>query len=163
MMTTTSRPTRRRVVASLLTAAVVGVWQTDPAWAQTAGLDVWNLGRLEDQMTEADVTRDKLAAREAFNERLYETNRRIVAEAMAGRQSLSDAAADLWQLNRDVPEYVAVLDVQFRGPTAEARAADNLIRRARMSWHTTAAERTAAVDRLTAEYRAMYGTEPTND
>lgn len=156
-----SRSTRRLFTIVGLIAGSVTVWQTDPAWAREAGLDVWNVGRLEEQLRTSDADRDRLHAQECQQTQRYAVNARIVAEVVRGQRSLVEGGEVLWQINRADPGYVTALECYFHGPTPTARAANNLIQRVRRG-NLPSAERDVAVARLTAEYVRTFGVLPTD-
>ncbi len=73
------RPVRTLSAALLGTAVLWAAGAADLAWAETAGADVWNLGRLEAELREADAAglrwqdeADHTVARHRVNEMLLD-------------------------------------------------------------------------------------------
>jgi hypothetical protein len=142
--------------AAATVALAASAWATDADWARDAGLDVWNLGRLEDQLRACRAEGDRLdqkleesAARAAANWELF----RAVA---AGRRSLAGAAADSLRLNAGSPGFEDTLDFLYPGLAREAQAARNLIRMISLWPELAEPERGRALARLRAEYAADF-------
>ena len=143
----------------LSAAAAVAAWtvEADPAWASALGVDVWNVYRLNAERREADARgkwwdeyRAGLAVR-------FELNAQAVDAVIAGRP-LAAVAARMWADNQTTPGYRHAVELHGRGPTPEAKAADNLIVRVTVRLGATPpAERAAVLARLRAEYRQAYG------
>jgi hypothetical protein len=149
-----------RVPAAAGTAAAIfflTTWASDPAWARAAGLDVWNVGRLEGQLRASRVEAVRLENREAAFQHQYELNRLLVLDVAAGRRPLAAAAADLWAMNKDRPGYAYNMDRTFRGPTVQAKAAHHILYRIALENDLTPAEKAAALARLRPEYAAAFG------
>ena len=89
-------------------------------------------------------------------------NRTVVREVADGRLPLADGAALLWQSNRDERGYVTCLERSFAAPTAEARAARNLIFRVAVELRDDPPRRGPTIARLEAEYARVYGPSPTH-
>lgn len=157
MPTCPARPPRGLTAAGMA-AAVFGLttWAADPTWAKDAGLDVWNVGRLEDQLRACRAEAARLETQEATLAYLIELNRLIVRDVADGRP-LAGAARQLWQANKDRPGFAFALATYFRGPTAEARAADHLVMRVGLDVPLPPAAKARVLVRLRAEYAAAYG------
>jgi hypothetical protein len=155
-----------RVPAAAGTAAAIFVlttWAGDPAWARAAGLDVWNVGRLEDQLRASRAEAVRLENQEAAYLHQYEVNRLLVLDVAAGRRPLAEAADALWGMNKDRPGYAYNLDRNFRGPTVQARAAHHILYRIAMEDDLPPAEKAAALARLRPAYAAAFGAPAPDD
>jgi hypothetical protein len=152
------RPTRILTAAGMAAAIFcLTTWASDPAWARAAGLDVWNVGRLEDQLRACHAEAVRLENQEAAFMHQFETNRLLILDVAAGRRPLAEAAGDLWAMNRDRVGYAYNLDRNFRGPTPQARAAHHILYRIAIEHDLAPAEKAAALARLRPDYAAEFG------
>src|SRR5688572_11402667 len=107
MATRRVRPTRVLTAAGMAVAiGSLATWATDPAWAHAAGLDVWNVGRLEDQLRQCHADAARLEMRHAVLDHQIEATRLLIGEAAAGRVPLAAAAAEVLRANKDRPGYL---------------------------------------------------------
>jgi hypothetical protein len=144
--------------AAAALALGLSAWAADPVWVRVAGLDAWNIGRLEDELRACAAENDRLdreweesAVRSAANWELI----RAVAD---GRRPLGAAAADALRLNAGNPGFLATLDFAHPAPTREAQAALNLIARVATLPELYEPAKSLALTRLRAEYAAEYQT-----
>jgi hypothetical protein len=157
-MVTRPRPARPLVAALAVTvAAWLAAAAADPAWAQAIGVDVWNVGRLEADLAASAAAGERLRAAGDWQLARFEMNQQVVAELAAGRVRLLDAAREMYEGNRDVPGYRAMLPARFpHAPTPEAQSASDLLYRVRIVLDKQPARREAALARLQAEYDATF-------
>jgi len=150
------------LTAALAATVAVGlaVWAADPAWAREAGLDVWNVGRLEDELREHGEESARLEAAQMSQERRFELNDLLVREVYEGRRPLDRAAAELMRVNRESPGFVTVVDRYYKGPTMIAKVADNLMHRIERDDRYPKGRKAEVMARLRAEYAAAYGAAP---
>lgn len=152
------RPTNILPAAGLAAVAFgLATWAADPAWARSAGLDVWNVGRLEDELRKSRAEYLDLEARHVAMREQFEANDQLVRDVYAGRRRLADAAAVLWETNQDMPGFVAVVTAYFRGPTDTAKSAHNILNRIEIDTDLPAGEKARALARLRSEYAAAFG------
>ncbi len=108
-------------------------------------------------MAEAQVEAEWLAAVETDMRARTGYNQTIVRQVIAGRVSLPQAAAALWDANRHDKHFRAILATHFPAATVESQMAANLLVRAGGLLANDPAKRAAVVRRLTDEYRRNYG------
>jgi hypothetical protein len=131
---------------------VAGTALADPVLAESMGLDVWEIGRLERELQAEDQTALKLEADLQATRDLLALNDAILDDVITGRLELSAAAERKWELNQHRAAVRDHLDRLYAGDGYPQKFAQDLISRAKYD------SRGAAVrDRLTREYRAAYG------
>lgn len=138
---------------------VVGAWTraTDARWARAAGLDVWNVPRLEADVRGQEERGDRLSDDLGRSWDRKQVNEQLVRDAVAGRRSLAAAATALWEANESVPGFAVWVNTSFRGPTPVARAAQLLLFRVGEDDGLSAAARAEALARLRTEYMIAFG------
>ena len=129
----------------------------DSAAAEAAGMDVWNIGRLEVELRDTNARGDRLNAEQATNQAQIEVNQSILYDVINGKRKLVEAANQLWIMNQDSPGYADVIPKSRRGPTILAKVAHNIIVRASQELRHTPDEQRATIARLRAEYEAAFG------
>jgi hypothetical protein len=153
-----TRPNRILIPAGIACLVfALTTWAADPAWARSAGLDVWNVGRLENDLRHNQAEYLKLEARHELMLRQFEQNDLLVRDVFAGRRPLAEAAEVLWEANQEMPGFVAVLQVRYRGPSTTAKAAHNILERIAMGLDFPADRKAREFARLRAEYTAAFG------
>jgi hypothetical protein len=158
MATRRIRPSRILIVTGIALAIfALSTWATDPVWARSAGLDVWNVGRLEDELRNCRDENRRLELKHATMTRQFEANEILVHEVFDGRRPLAEAAEVLWESNQDMPGFVAVIHINFRGPTTLAKVAHNILERIALNREIPVGRRAAELTRLRAEYATTYG------
>lgn len=145
------------VAVPVAVVAMLGWVVADPVLAEAAGLDVWNVGRLEDELRETNTAGDKLTAIHAANQSQYQLNQAILFDVIAGKRKLAVAAEQLWKMNHLLPSYVYVIPARCKGPTIIAKVAHNIMCSASQELHHTPDEQRAMIARLRAEYEAAFG------
>lgn len=152
------RPVRTLTAALSGTAALWAAGVSDPAWAESVGVDVWNIGRLEADLRESSATGRRWDERLEQRGVQMQRNELLAAAVWAGRP-LPGAAAQLWAENRADSGFRYAVEYTCPGPTTEARAASNLIGRVdrQLVERATPDQRAAVLARLRAEYEAAYG------
>jgi hypothetical protein len=112
---------------ALVLLVLVGAVAANPTWAAALGIDVWNLPALRERL-ETDAERSR-----SFDHQSAEIRRRIdlkdqlVADLIAGRNTLADVTQEFLALNRDQPGYATTLQASFPGQTDEERTARNVL------------------------------------
>ncbi len=146
------------VVAVAVTAiSMVGIVLGDSQMVEAAGLDVWNVGRLEDQLRAANVTSERLIVQQDANQSQFQLNRTIVYDVINGKRKLHDAAEQLWKMNGHTHGYMYVIPTTRSGPTIIAKVAHNIIALIVTELQQNPIQRIATIHRLRAEYEATYG------
>ena len=129
----------------------------DPTSAEAAGMDVWNIGRLEVELRESNARGSRLNAEHATNQAQIEVNQSILYDVINGKRTLAEAANQLWKMNQDSPGYTDFIPKARRGPTMLAKVAHNIIVRASQELHEKPTGRRALIARLRAEYVVAFG------
>ncbi|QEL16332.1 hypothetical protein [Limnoglobus roseus] len=147
-----------RVLSAALPITVLilaGTAYADPVLAESLGLDVWEVGRLENDLRAAEACGDRLEAEFQSLQELMAVNDVILADVAAGRLELSAAARRKWELNRHRPTIRDHLNRHCRGRTGEEKVAHDLCRRIGQEYRA-APDFDALVRRLHAEYETAY-------
>ncbi len=129
----------------------------DPKLAEATGLDVWNVGRLEDQLRAANVTGDQLILQQEANLSQFQMNRAIIHDVVNGKRKLHIAAEQLWKMNQHTHGYIYVIPFTRSGPTIIAKVAHNIIAILVAELMPYPIQKEATIARLRAEYEATYG------
>lgn len=145
--------TRPRLATLALALPVFAAGVVHPTWAQSTGIDVWNVPALQDQLRTSADESERLDGAEHEVQRRIAMKESLVAELIAGRAALADVTAQFTEMNATRPAYVAAIRESFPGATDEEKAARNVIYYALA--RATAAEHDAVARRLDAELRQM--------
>lgn len=124
-----TRPLVRRLLLTLaaLALSVGAASALSPGWVRSAGLDVWNVPRLERAVNEAAEQNRQLDEEDAEIRHRIREKEVLVAELIAGRTTLADVTARFLVLNHPYPEYTRMIRVSYPGSSDEERAARNVI------------------------------------
>lgn len=136
---------------------MVGLVLCDTKMSEAAGLDVWNVGRLEDQLRVANIMGDLLALKQSANLSQFQLNRAIIYDVANGKRKLHDAAEQLWKMNQHTHGYIYIIPTTRSGPTIIAKVAHNIIAILVAELMPYPIHREATIARLRAEYEATYG------
>jgi hypothetical protein len=120
------RPAVRRCALGALALISLG-FVLHPAWAQSAGVDVWNLPGLQRQLREADDEDRRLSADNAELMRCLRAKEATVADLLAGRVTLAEAADRFSLLNASRPQCAARVRECYAGSTDREKYAQNVI------------------------------------
>ncbi len=129
----------------------------DRASAEFAGMDVWNIGRLEVELRDTNAKGNQLNAEHATSQAQIEVNQSILYDVIDGKWKLAAAANQLWKMNLLSPGYSDVIPKSRQGPTILAKVAHNIIVRAAQELYEKPTGRRALIARLRAEYEAAFG------
>jgi hypothetical protein len=152
----------RGVLTRLAVLAAVGgaVVVARPGWLAAAGLDVWHLPALRQQI-ETDIER---AAAIDAEEELVETRilnkDRLAAELAAGRTTLAAATDEFLAMNHDRPVTLAALRETYRSADDRELAARNVLGFVEQHRFPTPAAKAAALARLAADFRRLFPAAP---
>lgn len=148
--TWTARP---RLLTAALALPLLAAGVAHPTWAKSAGVDVWNVPALEEQMRASAGESDRLEAAEEEVHRRIAVKEALVAELLAGRSTLAEVTARFTELNATRPDFVATIRQAFPGVSDHEAATRNVIGYALL--RAPAADRSAVARRLDAELRQM--------
>lgn len=146
-------------VFGLTVCGLAGVGFAHSSLAEAAGMDVWNLPALQEQLDDATERRADLDAQdEAVHHRIV-MKEHLIGELVAGRATLAETTDVFLELNRDTP---AMATARRADPTADDREATarNVIGFAEVYTYPSAARRADALHRLADEYRAAFPGSP---
>ncbi len=135
---------------------LLGLVLCDSKLAEAAGLDVWNVGRLEDQLRAANVTCDRLIVQQDANQAQFQLNRAIIYDVANGKRKLHVAAEQLWKMNGHTHGYISVIPMRT-GPTIIAKVAHNIIAILDAELMPYPIQKKSTIARLQAEYEATFG------
>lgn len=144
----------RCLTAAAFALAGVTTFAVAPSWAESAGLDVWNLPKLERDVEVTVAQNKQLAVQDGDIQQRIAIKEVLVADLIAGRVSLAEVTAEFMALNQSRPEYMALIRDEFPGETDELKVAHNVINYARHRL-TDRADRARVLGRLEAELAQM--------
>lgn len=145
------------VAVPIAIVAMLGWVVVDPVLAEAAGIDVWNVGRLEDELRDANIAGDQLTKINNANQSQYQMNFAILYDVINGKRKLSVAAEQLWKMNQQSSGYSYVIPSIRKGPTIVAKVAHNVMYNASQELRQNPVQQREVVARLRAEYEAAYG------
>ena len=130
-----------------------GALVVHPTWAESIGVDVWNVPALNKQVRASVDEGDRLASEDDEVLRRIAIKESIVIELIFGRTTLAEATEQFVALNSARPTYLDELRNAFPGATDQEKFARNVISFAvsRVPPH----ERPALSSRLETELRQM--------
>jgi hypothetical protein len=144
---------RRRVVAASFLLASVGVLIAHPTWAQSLGVDVWNVPALNQEIRGyADNSREIDEECEVILHRIA-VKESIAADLIAHRITLAEATERFTILNESRPDYMLAIRSAHPGKTDQEKMARNVISFAQTQ--AVPADRPALTQRLEAELQQM--------
>jgi|GEM_PF-5102274 len=145
------------VAVPIAVIAILGWVVVDPVLAEAAGIDVWNVGRLEDELRDANRKGDQLSTLNQTLQSQYQVNQAIVYDVINGKRKLTVAAEQLWKMNHQSSGYAYVITSIRKGPTIIAKVAHNIMCNATQELSQNPVQQRELVARLRAEYEAAYG------
>ncbi len=145
------------VAVPIAVMVMLGWVAADPVLAEAAGIDVWNVGRLEDELRDANIAGDELTKINTANQSQYQMNQAILYDVINGKRKLAIAADQLWKMNQQSSGYLHVIPAIRKGPTIVAKVAHNLICNASQELCQNPLQQRQVVARLRAEYEAAFG------
>jgi hypothetical protein len=124
-----NRPTVRRLlfVPAVLAGVVAVAFAANPAWARSAGLDVWNAAELAREKEEVIEQGRELAAVDDEICRRIAVKEAVVRDVIDGRTTLADATAQFMALNEPYPANLRMIRETYPGSTDEEKTARNVI------------------------------------
>jgi hypothetical protein len=108
-------------------AVIVAVaFAANPAWARSAGLDVWNASALAREHQAALEYQRELEDMDKDICRRIGAKEMVVGDVIAGRTTLAGATARFMTLNEQ-PEYLKMIRETYSGSSDEEKMARNVI------------------------------------
>lgn len=156
------RVRKLRVVSVAVPTAfliLAGTAWADPLLAESMGLDVWQIGRLEDDLKRTQRDHAKLDLELQEVQELTVLNEATLHDVIEGRVELSAAAKQKWEANKHRPAVRDHLDRSRTGATFEEKTAHDLYVRVVRDYQRRP-DYTAVCDRLRQEYVAAYHAVP---
>jgi len=150
------RPLVRCLLLTLaaLALSVGAASALSPGWVRSAGLDVWNMPRLERTVDEAVEQGRQLEDEDAEVRHRIRAKETLVEGLIAGRSTLAEVTSQFTALNQPYPEYMRMILVTYPGATDEEKAARNVIAYTLPRVRDTS-RRCAVAGRLEAELQSM--------
>jgi hypothetical protein len=138
-------------IVAILAMALAGVGYAKPSLATDLGLDFWNAPELQARIERNLRLHDELEQKDVEVLRRIDAKETIVADLVAGRATLAEAATHFKILNAARPDYQTIIRAVYPGATDDERICRNVI--AFVEAHVTAGNRAGRgiVERLNAE------------
>jgi hypothetical protein len=148
----TSVATMFGVAATVLLTSLIA-----PKWTQAAGLDVWNLPTLQNQL-ETSVQNDRDMNAEIENNRnRLSLKTRLIDDLLAQRTSLKEVTAQFLIINQARQSTAFAIRKAYEGATDEEKTARNVISLASLRMSGSFTKRAEVLSRLTSELREFTG------
>lgn len=148
-----NRSTRLIALTGLLIALIVGVSYARPGWPTELGVDFWSVPSLNARLQREIHWRDELDALDDTVRWRIEVKDRIIDDVLAHRLSLVRAAVAFKALNRDWPQYAAVLRSTYPSRNDDECICRNVIGYVESATVRQPSRAMAEVARLEAELR----------
>jgi len=149
----------RRWIYPALAVAATALLGVNPSWAKSAGVDVWNLPTLEQELREGNKTSRELTIVDSEIQQRIVVKEMKIGELIAGRLSLAEVTDEFLAMNRDQPGYMVSIRVQYTGRTDREKVARNVIHYVH-SRVDDDVEESALLSHLDAELDEMTSAEP---
>lgn len=146
----------------VLIALVLAAW-TQPAWAATVGLDVWNVPALQEQVKTSALQSHELDQENAQIIDRIAAKEGLISQLLSGHTTLAATTAQFMALNETYPEYLSVIRRSYPGATDEEKMAWNVLEFSSPRLTDQSAwQRLALLARLQGEFHSMFA-ESTKD
>lgn len=142
--------TRIAAIAALSAALAVTVYLS-PSLAATAGVDVWNLPDLQEQLDDATEQGRELDSSDEMYRRRIEVKEALMADLIAGRVTLAEATDRFLTLSALHPEQLDAIRAAFPGSSDREKVARNVVQYAN-SRIPAGPQKAAVVARFEAEF-----------
>jgi hypothetical protein len=148
----------RCVTYTAIVFALLGVMLTNPAWAESWGLDVWNLNHVEAEFRETEAEGRRLDEIQEITTRQMLINEQMVHELILGRRTLRETADIMLEMNRGRRDYMNGMMSTSEGSTVEAKMTDMVFRLAKIMLRTSEfANAEVRLAELRCEYESEFG------
>jgi hypothetical protein len=148
-------PLRRWIVVGVLAVAALA-FADQAGLARAAGLDLWNLPKLERQLKEQEDLVSRFDAEFAILSHRMAAKDALVRDLVAGRATLAGTADEFLALNAGHPETMSVLRDVHSTDDAREMSARNVIDFVRLHRFPSRAAKAAALDKLNAEFALLF-------
>src|SRR5438874_906799 len=108
-----NRSTRMIALTGLLLTLIAGASFARPSWPTDLGVDFWSVPALKARLQLENQWHDELEALDDVVLRRIVVKNLIVADVLAHRTPLVEAAAEFKALNEDQPRYMEVLRATY--------------------------------------------------
>jgi hypothetical protein len=149
--------------AATLSGVAVAVILTSlaaPKWTQAAGLDVWNLPTLQNQIETSARNDLTMNAEIEDNRNRLAMKTLLIDELVAQRTNLKEVTEQFLILNQNRQSTTFAIRASYAGATDEEKTARNVIALAGMRLSCSFVEKVKLLARLTVELRNLTG-DPT--
>lgn len=99
---------------TLVGTVALAAARAEPAWVQKAGLDVWNLGALKEELRTENTRREELRDVVRQSQARMEARDQVGIRLLAGRITLDEAAENMEQIFQANPEWFANVSDTYR-------------------------------------------------
>lgn len=107
--------------------ALIALVTADPHWARSAGVDVWNLKSLRNDMHRFTAERDDLHAKDLAILQRMVLKEALILDLIDGHISVSETSQHFLMLIRMDPESLSLIRSKYPGDRDEHKAARNVI------------------------------------
>jgi hypothetical protein len=128
-----------------------------PKWTQAAGLDVWNLPTLQNQLETSARNDFAMNAEIEDNRNRLAMKTQLIDELVAQRTSLKEVTDQFLVLNQNRQSTTFAIRASYSGATIEEKTARNVIAVAEMRLTGSFIEKAKLLARLTGELREITG------
>jgi hypothetical protein len=125
-------------------------------WAAAAGLDVWNYRKLERQLAEQEEIDARFAIEYDSVSRRIAVKEALTAELVEGRSSFAEVLEKFQSINGEHPGTIALLTRVFHVSDPREATARSVIEYVQRHSSSSAAQRSAALSRIAAEFGRMF-------
>lgn len=112
---------------ALAVAAFAVAFAASPMLPRSLGVDVWNLPKLHQEVSEAKIRNSELDRQEDMVRRRIVIKESLITEMIAARISLQEAVEQFLLLNQEIPEYMAVIRTTYPGSNDFEKTTQNVI------------------------------------
>jgi hypothetical protein len=137
--------------------AVIATSLAAPKWTQAAGLDVWNLPTLQNQIETSAKNDIAMNAEIEDNRNRLAMKTQLIDELVAQRASLKEVTEQFLILNQNRQSTTFAIRTSYSGATIEEKTARNVIAVAGMRLTGSFIEKVKLLARLTGELREITG------
>lgn len=150
-----------RLISVMFCMAMLGLGLriTDPTWAHSIGIDIWNFDELLCENDEEDL---RLMELEQHGEKVmlqYHLNQLMMEDLLANRRDLIDVADQIYQENKSYSGYAYMIGVYPSDMPVSQKAAEQILHRARQALYDRS-DSEDVMTRLINQYVKKFGKPP---
>lgn len=115
------------LVLALGCIASTGITISRPDWVTNAGLDVWNLHELREQIASATERGEVMAFHSSEIRQRIDVKEELIGKLIGGVSTLADTTAQFLAMDQDRPEYMLMIRTTHPASTDEESMARNVL------------------------------------